>query len=388
MKNNAPAANAANVAIIGGGIMGTSIAYHLARLGMNDIVIFEREEALGTGSTGKCAGGVRLQFSTAANIELSRISIEAFERFEEEMGESVDFKRNGYLFALTNEGDLDAFRANAQRQRELGVPVDVLTPEEARGVVSELYIDDLVGATFCGADGIANPHAIVQGYAKNARRLGVHIVQSSNVSGIEVAGGRAGAVIANGERWQTQWVVNAAGPWAKGVGELAGVSVPVEPVRRQYFLTQPMSWISDTFPLLIDWGTGVYMHRESGGMLIGESDPNEPPSFNQQVDWDFLARVGEHAIARVPRIEEAEIQSGVAGLYEVSPDHNAILGRVPELDNFICANGFSGHGMQHAPAVGLAIAELIAEGVSKSVDLSPYRIERFQEDATPELNVI
>jgi sarcosine oxidase subunit beta len=149
-----------------------------------------------------------------------------------------------------------------------------------------------------------------------------------------------------------------------------------------------MSWIADTFPLLIDWGTGVYMHRESGGMLIGESDPNEPPSFNQQVDWDFLARVGEHAIARVPRIEEAEIQSGVAGLYEVSPDHNAILGKVPELENFVCANGFSGHGMQHAPAVGLAIAELIAEGESTSVDLEPYRIERFELDATPELNVI
>ncbi len=377
-----------DVAIIGGGIMGTSIAYHLAKRGMKDVVIFEREEALGTGSTGKCAGGVRLQFSTAANIEMSRISIAAFERFEEEMDESVDFKRNGYLFVLTNESDLEAFRANAKQQRQMGVPVDVLTPEEARGVVAELFIDDLVGATFCGADGIANPHAIVQGYAKNAHRLGVNIVRSSEVSGVEVAGGRVRTIIAGGERWETQWVVNAAGPWAKGVGEMAGVNVPVEPVRRQYFLTQPMPWIAETFPLLIDWGTGVYMHRESGGMLIGESDPNEPPSFNQQVDWDFLARVGEHAIARVPRVEEAEIQNAVAGLYEVSPDHNAIIGKVPELENFVCANGFSGHGMQHAPAVGLALAELIVDGRSSSVELEPYRIERFQEDAVPELNVI
>jgi sarcosine oxidase subunit beta len=381
-------ANNASVAIVGGGIMGTSIAYHLANRGVKDVVVFEREESLGTGSTGKCAGGVRLQFSTAANIEMSRISIAALERFEEEMGEPVDFKRNGYLFVLTNEADLQSFRTRAERQRALGVPVEVLTPEEARGVVAELYIGDLVGATFCNADGIANPHAIVQGYARNARRLGVNIVRSAEVTGLEISARRVHSLVASGERWQTQWLVNAAGPWAKSIGEMAGVNVPVEPVRRQYFLTQPMSWIADTFPLLIDWGTGVYMHRESGGMLIGESDPNEPPSFNQQVDWDFLARVGEHAIARVPRIEEAEIQSGVAGLYEVSPDHNAILGKVPELENFVCANGFSGHGMQHAPAVGLAIAELIAEGESTSVDLEPYRIERFELDATPELNVI
>lgn len=376
------------VAIIGGGIMGASIAYHLAQRGMNDVTIYEREEALGTGATGKCAGGVRLQFSTAANIEMSRISIAALERFDEEMGEPIDFKRNGYLFVLTREEDFEAFRENAGRQREMGVPVQVLTPEEARGIVPQLSIDDLVGATFCSADGIANPHAIVQGYARNARRLGVEIVRSAEVTDIETSGERARAVLVDGERWETKWVVNAAGPWARGVGELAGVKVPVEPVRRQYFITHPMSWISETFPLLIDWGTGVYMHRESGGMLIGESDPDEPPSFNQQVDWDFLADVAEHAAARVPPLEEAEIQSGVAGLYEVSPDHNAILGHVPELENFVCANGFSGHGMQHAPAVGLAIAELITEGESASVDLAPYRIDRFDEGARPELNVI
>lgn len=378
----------AEVAIIGGGIMGTSIAYHLAKRGVNDIVIFEREEALGTGATGKCAGGVRLQFSTVANVEMSRVSIAAFERFEDEMDEPVDFKRNGYLFVLTTEDDLEAFRANAVRQQEMGVPVEVLTPEEARGIVEQLYIDDLVGATFCNADGIANPHAIVQGYAKNARRLGVDIIKSSEVTAIEVEGGRARAVVADGERWEAQWVVNAAGPWAKSVGEMAGVDVPVEPIRRQYFITQPMEWIAESFPLLIDWSNGVYMHRESGRMLIGEADPNEPPSFNQQVDWEFLAQVSEHAIARIPRVEEAEIQTTVAGLYEVSPDHNAIIGRVPEVENFVCANGFSGHGMQHAPAVGLAVSELILDGKSTSVDIDAYRIERFQEQSVPELNVI
>ena len=378
----------ADVAIIGGGIIGASIAYHLAARGVKKIVVFEREEALGTGSTAKCAGGVRLQFSTTANVEMSRLSIAAFDRFEDEMGEAIDFERNGYLFVLTEERDFEMFRDNAEKQRELGVPVEVLTPEEARDIVPVLTIDDLVGATFCGADGIANPHAIVQGYAKNARKLGVEIVRSSEVTSMEVDGGRVRALRTEDDRWEMDWVVNAAGPWARGVGAMAGVDVPVDPVKRQYFITKPLGWVPDGFPLLIDWGSGVYMHKESGGMLIGESDPNEPPSFNQQVDWEFLAEVTAHAIARVPRVEEAEIQSTVAGLYEVSPDHNAILGTVPELENFVCANGFSGHGMQHAPAVGLVTSELIVDGAASSIDIAPYAIERFQSAVVPELNVI
>ena len=380
----------ADVAIIGGGIIGASIAYHLAARGVKNIVVFEREEALGTGSTAKCAGGVRLQFSTTVNVEMSRLSIAAFERFEDEMGETIDFERNGYLFVLTKERDFEIFRANAEKQQELGVPVEVLTPEEACAIVPGLAIDDLVGATFCGADGIANPHAIVQGYAKNARKLGVEIVRSSEVTGMEIEGRRVRVVTTDDDRWELDWVVNAAGPWARSVGAMAGLEIPVDPVKRQYFITKPMDWIPDRFPLLIDWGSGVYMHKQSGGMLIGESDPNQPPSFNQQADWEFLAKVTEHAIARVPRVEEAEIQSTVAGLYEVSPDHNAILGRVPELENFVCANGFSGHGMQHAPAVGLVTSELIVDGAASSIDIAPYAIERFQSDGDPripELNV-
>ena len=378
----------ADVAIIGGGIIGASIAYHLAVRGVKKVVVLEREEALGTGSTAKCAGGVRLQFSTPVNVEMSRLSIAAFDRFEDEMGETIDFERNGYLFVLTKQSDLEMFRRNAEKQRELGVPVEVLTPEEARSIVPGLNIDDLVGATFCGADGFANPHAIVQGYAKNARKLGVEIARSSEVTGMEIEGRRVRAVTTLDDRWELDWVVNAAGPWARSVGAMAGLEVPVDPVKRQYFITKPMDWISDRFPLLIDWGSGVYMHKVSGGLLIGESDPDEPPGFNQQVDWEFLAEVTEHAIARVPRIEEAEIQSTVAGLYEVSPDHNAILGTVPELDNFVCANGFSGHGMQHAPAVGLVTSELIVDGAVSSIDIAPYAIERFQSDAVSELNVI
>jgi sarcosine oxidase subunit beta len=378
----------AEVAIVGGGIIGASIAYHLAARGVSGVVVFEREEELGMGSTAKCAGGVRLQFSTAANVEMSRLSIAALKRFEEELGQPVDFKQNGYLFALTTEDHLAAFRQNAEKQQALGVPVEVITPEEARRIVPELWIEDLVGATFCREDGIANPHAIVQGYARGARRRGATFSKGAEVTAMEVDAKRVLSVTAGGERWEVGRVVNAAGPWAKLVGTMAGVTIPVEPVRRQYFITKPLEWIPDTFPLLIDWGTGVYMHKESGGMLVGESDQNEPPGFQQQVDWDFVALMSEHAIARVPRLEEADIATGVAGLYEVSPDHNAILGPVPGIENFFCANGFSGHGMQHAPAVGLVIAELLTEGRASSVDLAPYAIERFRSGSVGEYNVI
>ncbi len=376
------------MAIVGGGIVGASIAYHLAAKGVSGIVVFEREEELGTGSTGKCAGGVRLQFSTAANVEMSRISIAALKRFEEELDQAVDFNQNGYLFVLTKEEHLETFRKNAEKQRALGVPVQVISPLEARSIVAELAIDDLVGATFCHEDGIANPHAMVQGYARGARRLGATFLKSSEVTAMEVVSGRVASVTAGAERYEVKRVVNAAGPWAKRIAAMAGIELPVEPVRRQYFITKPLDWIPDTFPLLIDWGTGVYMHKESGGMLVGESDPEEPPSFHQQVDWDFLATVSEHAVARIPRLEEAEVATGVAGLYEVSPDHNAILGPVPGIENFFCANGFSGHGMQHAPAVGLVIAELLTEGAARSVDLAPYAIERLSRPAAGEYNVI
>jgi sarcosine oxidase subunit beta len=379
----------AEVAIVGGGIMGASIAYHLAARGIKNVVVFEREEALGAGSTAKCAGGVRLQFTTAANVAMSKLSIAALKRFEEEIGVPVDFRQNGYLFVLSDESQLETFRENAAKQQELGVPVEVLTVEEAKRVVPEMETEDLVGATFGAEDGIASPAAILQGYAKKAKELGALFETSVEVAAMDVASNRVQGLIVNGDRWEVGAVVNAAGPWAARVGEMAGIEIPVEPYRRMVFITAPLPWVPDSFPMLIDWGTGVYMHKESGGMLMGESDRNEPASFNQQVDWDWLATVSEHATHRVPALSEAEIKTGWAGLYEVSPDHNAILGHVPELENFICANGFSGHGMMHAPAVGLSIAELITEGQAQSVDLAPYSIERFRGKQTiPEHNVI
>ena len=379
----------AEVAIVGGGVMGASIAAHLAERKVGRVVVFEREDALGTGSTAKAAGGVRLQFTTAANVALSRYSMEEIRNFRERTGVDADFAQDGYLFLLNSEEDLRRFSETAVVQRALGAPVEVITPEEAARILPGIVTDDLVGATFCGEDGVATPAALVAGYAALARRAGVELRRGCEVTSVSVVAGGGFSFVAGGERWECDWLVNAAGPWAGQVGALLGVEVPVSPMRRQFFTTEPLSWVPKKMPLTIDWGTGVYMHLHSGGMLIGNSDPNEPPGFSQTPDLDYLAGVWEDAARRLPRVEEASMKTLNAGLYEVSPDHNAILGPVPELPRFVLANGFSGHGMQHSPAVGKAISEVIVDGESRTLDISAFSVARFAAGvAVPEGNVI
>lgn len=398
------------VAIVGGGVIGASIAAHLGeRMGRRGgdgasgggsvgrsasgrpaVVVFEREDALGTGSTAKAAGGVRLQFTTAANVAFSRYSIEEIRRFEERTGVDPEFHQDGYLFLLNREADLARFTATARRQRRLGAPVEVIPPEEAERILPGIRTDDLVGATFCAEDGVATPAALVAGYAALARRHGVALRRGAEVTEAAPRPGGGFRFTAGGEAWESDRLVNAAGPWAAEVARLLGARLPVSPVRRQFFVTAPLDWIPRRMPLTIDWGTGVYLHRHSGGMLIGNSDPNEPPGFSQTPDLDYLAGVFEDAAARLPALEEAEMKTAAAGLYEVSPDHNAILGEVPGLPGFLVAGGFSGHGMQHAPAVGRSISDLILDGESRALDLEPFSITRFAEGPAPrgEENVI
>ena len=384
-----PKERTAEVAIIGGGVIGASIAAHLAERRVGRVVVFEREEALGTGSTAKAAGGVRLQFTTAANVALSRYSIEEIRRFAERTGVDADFAQDGYLFLLNREEDLHRFSRAARRQRDLGAPVEVIGPDDAARLVPGIRTADLVGATFCAEDGVATPAALVAGYAALARRGGVELRRESEVTQAAALADGSFAFTAGGQRWRSEWLVNAAGPWAGPVGRLLGIEVPVQPVRRQFFTTEPLSWIPGRMPLTIDWGTGAYMHPHSGGMLIGNSDPDEPPGFSQTPDLDYLAGVWEQAAGRLPALAGAAMKTANAGLYEISPDHNAILGPAPGHPRFLLANGFSGHGMQHAPAVGRAISEVIADGESHTLDIKPFSINRFAEAATnPEGNVI
>ena len=382
-------AGTCDVAIIGGGVIGASIAAHLGERGAGRVIVFEREDALGAGSTSKAAGGVRLQFTTAANVALSRYSIAELQRFEERTGVDADLTQDGYLFLLNSEDDLASFARTAERQRALGAPVEVVGPDEAERILPGIRTEDLVGATFCPEDGVATPAALVAGYAALARRHGVELRRERPVTEAAVLPGGGFRFTAGGERWECGHLVNAAGPWAQEVGALLGIGVPVEPVRRQFFTTQPLGWAPRRMPLTIDWGTGVYMHWHSGGFLIGQADPDEPPGFSQTPDLDFLAGVFERAVHRLPRLEDAAMRTAAAGLYAVSPDHNAILGAVPECPRFLLANGFSGHGMQHAPAVGRALAEVIVDGRSHTLDIEPFSLARFGEGgAAPERNVI
>lgn len=376
------------VAIVGGGAMGTSLAWHLARRGCSDVLLLEREAFLGTGSTGRCAGGVRHQFSSRVNIELSRLSIRAIERFEAEVGAPLDFRQDGYLFLLAREEDWAAFRRNADLQRSLGVPVETLTAREAADLVPGLVVDGVLGATYCPTDGIADPHGMTQGYGDGARRLGARIATGVAVTGVRVREGRVIGVDTTEGPIAARWVVNCAGPWAALVGRMAGVEVPVVPLRRHVFTTRPFAGAPARSTMVIDFATTFYFHRESGGVLMGMGR-DEPPSFDTSVDPEFQYAVLERALERYPAMAEAAIARAWAGLYEMSPDAHPILGPVPGLEGFLLANGFSGHGFQHAPAVGLLLAEMILDGQAKSIDLSPLAYDRFARGgAQPERNVV
>ena len=376
------------VVVVGAGCIGASIAYHLARRGVKDVRVLEKEPFAGAGSTAKAAGGVRAQFSTPLNVQISMMSIEDFEQFAKVMNCAPVFFQVGYLFLLADEARWSAFRQQADMQRGLGLDVRTLTPAEAHTMVPELRVDDVLGATFHARDGLANPHEITQAFVAEARRLGARFEFGAAVTGIEREGGRVVGVRTSAGRIPADWVVNAAGPQAAEVARFAGVELPVQPIRRHCFTTEPLPFVHEKLPMIVDMKSGVYMHRESGGMLLGLANPEEPPGFDTSVNWDLLERVVEPAMYRVPALESAQVSNAWAGLYETTPDHNAVLGPPAGLEGLMLANGFSGHGLMHAPAVGRLISEWIVDG-RPSLDLKPLRLERFAEhEATLEANVI
>jgi sarcosine oxidase, subunit beta len=378
----------APVVIIGAGCIGTSIAYELARRGVKDVVVVEKELFAGAGSTSKAAGGIRAQFSTPHNVRLSMMSIARFKNFAAEMDTDPVYFPVGYLFLLGDAESWATFQRQAEMQRSLGLPVQTLTPEGARQIVPELNIEDLHGATFCLDDGLGNPHEVTQAYVTRARQLGAVFHFGDPATGLVMDGNRVTGVRTASGTISTPMVVNAAGPHAAEVAAWAGVDVPVKAVRRHCFTTEPLPMAREDLPMIVDLKSGVYMHRESGGMLLGYANPEEPEGFNLVVNWDLLERIVEPAMHRVPALEAAEVSNGWAGLYETTPDHNSILGPPQSVAGMMLANGFSGHGFMHAPAVGQLISEWIVDG-KPSLDLSPLRLERFAETkGAVEANVI
>jgi sarcosine oxidase subunit beta len=378
----------AEVVIIGAGIMGCSIAWHLAERGLTDVVVLERD-AIGRGATADAAGGIRLQFSTETNIRLSQISLDYWEQFEERFGVGINFRQQGYLFLLTDPGDIDAFRRNLRLQQSLGVPARWVTPEEIRQLNPAVVTDDLHGGTYCPRDGWADTSTSTMGFAQAARRRGVRIVEDAPVTAIEVEDGRVRGVRSGDARVATPLVICCAGPQTNAVGRLAGLDIPIHPYRRMSFITEPFDRVPETVPMTIEFARSLYFHPESRGFLFGMSNEDEPTSEVKSVDDDWLATTVEALIARAPVFEDAAILRGWAGFYEITPDDNPLLGYVPDIAGFIVAAGFSGHGFMQGPAIGLAIAELVVDGSAHSVDVSAFRPSRFAEGALlQEYNVI
>ena len=379
----------AQVVVIGGGVMGASTAYHLALRGVRDIVLLESQPFFGQGATGKCAGGIRYQFSTAINVRLSQLSLPMLDRFEEETGQSIDLRYPGYMLLATTEDNVVEFQRNVALQHSLGVPTEWLTGDEVRRRVPQLAADDVIAATYHAGDGIADPNGVVAGYISAGRRLGVKAFNDAPVTSMEVEYGRVTAVITPHGRVACDTVVNAAGPWAALVSDMAGVSLPIIPVRRQMLTTAPLPDLDPNFPFVIDFARSLYFHREGEGLLTGMSNPNQAPGFDESVDDAWELTHLEAAVERLPLLAHARLQAHWAGLYEVTPDAHPIIGRIPERPNFIVVAGYSGHGFMHGPIAGLLVAEIILDGRAHTLDITELRYERFTENRLiHEYNVI
>ena len=370
--------SSASIIVIGGGGMGASTAYHLALAGARQVLLLESEPYFGQGATGRCAGGVRYQFGTEVNVRLSIESLGMLERFREETGQDPQYRKCGYLFALTQPADVQAFQHNREMQRSLGVQVEWLEGEEVRRRLPSMRLEDALAGTYHALDGLADPNSVVMGYVQRARQLGATVLSEARVSGVEVDGGRVRAVVANGQRIACEHVINAAGPWAGQLGEMAGVEIPITPVRRQMVTTTPLPELPSDFPFVIDFAQSLYFHREGEGLLTGMSNPNEQPGLNQNIDeeWELIAM--EKAVERMPMLAKAGRLGHWAGLYEVTPDAHPIFGGSP-VGGFWIVAGFSGHGFMHGPIAGKLMAEFLLEGRARTVDVSSLDLARFQE---------
>ena len=382
-----PLPPSASIVVVGGGVMGTSIAYHLARAGVPDVVLVERD-TLAAGSTSRAAGGVRAQFSDELNIQLGARSLAAFARFGDEPGYDIGLHRVGYLFLLSTPEDVAAFEASVRLQHGYGVPSRMIGPAEARRLCPLIDIGGLLAAAFSPDDGHCTPEAVVHGYAAGARRHGAAVVRRCEVIDIETRSGEITAVVTSLGRIATSSVICAAGAWSRSVGAMVGVDLPVWPLRRQVAITEPIPDLPPDLPMTIDFATTFYLHGEGRGLLIGMSDPGEVPGFHTERSDAWLPGLHDAIRGRAPALLDVGITGGWAGLYEVTPDHNALIGEAASPSRFLYATGFSGHGFLQGPAVGEVVRDLVL-GREPFVDVAPLHAGRFAENATrPEINLV
>jgi sarcosine oxidase subunit beta len=370
--------NTADIVIIGGGVMGASAAYHLAKRGVRNILLLEKEEFFGAGATGRCAGGVRYQFSTEINIKLSLESLPMLERFREEIGQEINFQQCGYLLIATDEKDAATFQRNVELQNRLGVQTELLSGEDIRAWLPMMRFEDAILGTFHQKDGLVDPNSVVAGYMNAAQKMAVRAFTGTGVTGIRVSHGNVEAVETTQGTVQTRMILNAAGPWSGEIGRMAGVEIPIVPIRRQMFTTNDLPEIPHDFPFVIDFGQALYFHRAGDGLLIGMSNPNQSPGFDQSVDEEFEYINLEAAMERMPLLEYSSRASHWAGLYEVTPDAHPIFGGC-ELNGFTICTGFSGHGFMHGPIAGKLMSEYIVDGKFSTQDVSMLDLARFKE---------
>ncbi len=377
----------ADVVIVGGGISGCALAYQLAKRKI-DVMLLERE-TLGSQSTGKCAGGVRQQFSTEDNVRVMRLSVKLLETFEQETGHPADFRQIGYLFVFTQPQQVEDFRHNMEMWHRVGLTeARWVDPAEAAKMVPVLNVEDVLGCTFCPTDGIASPNDVTFGYAAAARRLGACLKEGVEVTGIDIASGQVQGVRTSAGDIATRLVINCAGPWAASIGRMAGLEIPVLPYRRHIAVTGAFPAVPRNTPMTVDFHTSLYFHPEGDGVLMGMSDRSEPPAYMTDVNWEFLEKMFEQAARRAPALAGAGVKTAWAGLYESTPDHQAILGPIAEVEGFWCAAGFSGHGFMQAPAASLLLTQLLLDKKSE-IDISSFAFERFARGSlVTERNII
>jgi sarcosine oxidase subunit beta len=375
-------AEKADVVIIGGGIVGASIAYHLAEAGCTNVLIVERETRQGLGSTGKSAGGVRAQFATPINIRMSLFSIDIFSRFEELTGHTAQYRAHGYLFMATSSSHLEYLKANQSLQIEQGLKgARMVSKEEILEILPQVRSDDIMGGSFCPSDGFVDPYSVMTGFTARARERGARVWLGTEVTGIETEGGRVRAVVTSRGRVETPTAVNAAGAWAAKIATLAGIDLPVKPLKRQIVNTEPFDLVPERLPMVIDMSNGFHFRREGTCIMMMWPEPEATYAYDTNFDREFIEKILTLAVNRVPCFEDAQVNPRRcwAGLYEVTPDHHAIIGKAPGVDGFYLANGFSGHGVMHSPATGKIVSELVLFGEPRTLDARPLGLERFAE---------
>ena len=371
----------ADVVIIGGGIVGSSIAYHLVAAGCRNVLVLERETAQGKGSTGKSMGGVRAQFATPVNIQMSLYSIPFYASFEERLGYPCDYRPQGYLFCATTGTHMAYLQVNFEKQVAMGLKnVQLVVGDDIRRQFPQLRGDDIVGGSFCSTDGFVDPYSAMIGFMTWASDHGATLWKNATVTAIRRHKGSF-EIAATRDTVSTSTVVNCAGPWAAEVARMVGIELPVEPMRRMLVPTEPFDQFPHTAPMIIDMSNGFHFRPESRGFLLAWNDPEETPGYKTDFEPSFIEKILTRAADRVPVFENLPVnpKRAWAGLYEMTPDHHPILGESPDVKEFFFANGFSGHGVMHAPATGKILSDLIMTKKTDLIDASLLNFSRFAE---------